>query len=792
MGWKERSHEDFSSGLGDLLSTPGNGTISVTGGKLRLYAPPAVSCDWWTSGNQLGPTIYRDFGHYKQSGSGIYMVEIGAVSRNHLSGANTYSAPMLIIEKDPANYRLMQGPYLNNTDWFEIGRLQADSWIANWSGDWGSRYLDGWYRIYINAGQKKIWVGYSIGWLNPGEMCLAFSRTTGDPNSDQSSWNDDIWRYAAPDLFDGQSADQLNFRFVLKTWSSFPEVELLIEDLYVYEWEDDELRLEGDPSDPEGGATRSIGAEDSVEYKISGQYEFHTHSGNEAPRVDRPTDPIAAGMEDAANFDHGAPTVPQQRQPHLLAHAGAYIIGDTEANPGDRSRIRPSAGFSDDGSYRNGPTVQFRQDTLDPYAHPHFSGLKPYAMFYYRTAGEPWANPTVGGFTGYARDGDHYTGGVLDPGPVVAPWAQESSFPSGNRSSRKDFPQESLLVVTNDELVIYDLDNWPTTLSVWMRFLIANVAEFYMLGRYDGYVTDVSMANGTLAVSMRYNGTDYGGIVVVNFKNDGTQHCAHMIRSDNHWWWSSGFDIRNRNEARWTTSGVPVSLRVNPEYMYSVSIYDDHNGKVWVACGGEDYGPQILGIENEQPSWMGYANGPPEQMGAQNAGDTRRVLFDESGWLWYSIENRLYRAMFDYKGGVLIVNQANRKQRGVTFKNETIRCLAQGRNYVYVGTDRGVYRVHKGTLQANLAYTIVGGGGGGLLNNPPDGEVLAGTSSYVIRLHCISTDKSSILQVTTGTASGRLGGVTTIRLTDDYIIAAKAHPDLPEDYIFVGASTIGV
>jgi hypothetical protein len=92
----------------------------------------------------------------------------------------------------------------------------------------------------------------------------------------------------------------------------------------------------------------------------------------------------------------------------------------------------------------------------------------------------------------------------------------------------------------------------------------------------------------------------------------------------------------------------------------------------------------------------------------------------------------------------------------------------------------------------NLAYTIVGGGGGGLLDNPPDGELLIGDNPRVNRLHCISTDKSSILQVTTYTDPGKLGGVTTIRLTDDYIIGARKFPDLPEDEVYVGVSTIGV
>lgn len=780
MAWKERLHEDFSSGLGDLLSDAGNGSIAVSGGQLVLSTPLGANCNWWTSAYSGAPSIYREFSRYKVSGSGIYMVELYHASHDKLSGTNE-SVVLACIEKTARyDYYLMQN-YWENTDYWNIGKIIGDVWIDNWSGDWSNRYRPGWIRLYVNGSGSRIWLPDSnVGWMAPGSIGLAFSTTRSD-------WTDDIWVYSAPELL--TSIDALRFRFVKKTYGSYPQTEAKFEDLYVYEWEDVELKLEGHPDDPEGGSTRAAGVSDAAAYDIGDAHELRTQSGAEAPRVEERTAPIKAGVDDAANYALGGPTVPQQRQGNLLDHAGAYIIGDTDAQPGDKSRIKPTVGITDEMRWSRGSTVQFRQDTLDPYAHAHFSGLKPLAMFYYRTDGEPWASPSVGGFTGYARNGDHYTGGVVDPGPVVAPWAQEATFPSGNRSPRKDFPVEALLVVTSTELVIFDLDNWPTTLSVWMRF--ESGVNYGMIGQGSEYVSDVSMANGTLVVALKYVGSSYGGVSIIDFKNDGSRHCAHLIRSDGHWWWTSGLDIRNRNEAsRWQTD-VPISLRINPEYMYSVSIYDDHNGKSWVACGGEDQGPQVVGLESGQPKWVGTANGPAQQMGTDNVGDTRQVLFDESGWLWYSIENRLYRCMFDYKGGVLIANQANRLQRGVTFKNETIRCLAQGRNFVYVGTDRGVYRVHKGSLKANLAYTIVGGGGGGLLDNPPDGEVLAGTSPYIKRLQCISTDKSSILQVVTRTGNGILGGVTTIRLTDDFIITSETYPNIPEDYIFVGASSIG-
>lgn len=784
MGWKERLHEDFSSGLGDLLSNAGNGAIVASGGELSMTTPNGVDCNWWTTADQNGPSVYRDLGRYNVSGSHIYMVEFYVKEHNKTAGSDE-STIIVALERDLANYYLMQNHYANS-DYWNIGRIDTDAWVSIWAGDWSGRYRPGWYRLYVHGGEKRVLFherGNDV-WLNPGWIGLGFSR-------ERDNFTDDVWMYENTFLTQNYPVDLLNFRIVKKSYGSFPETEGVFQDLRVYEWEYDEEVFEGGPDDPENGAAgRSMGAEDDAQYSIGESYEVRLPSGADEPHVEDKIPPTAMGMEDDLNYDIGGPTIPSQRQGNKLAHGGAYLVGETSQQDGDRHTRQMPIAMRDALSWRRGAPVQFRQDTLDPEAHPHFEGLKVLHMFYYRTEGEPWDNPTLNNFTGYARDGDHYTNGVLDAGPVEAPWAQE--FPSGNRSARKDFPEESLIVTTNDEVVIFDLDNWPTTLGVWMRFEV-DPTDYNMLGRYDGMVTATSMANGILAVSKKYNGTDYGGITFVNFKRDGEQHCAHMIRSNNHWWWSSGFDIRNRNENRWTTTGVPLSLRVNPEYMYSVSIFDDHNGKAWIAGGGEDLGPQVLGLEDGEPQWMGYASGPSDQMGIDNHPDgynTRQVLFDESGWLWFSIENRLYRNVFDYKGGVMVANQAG-INRGVTFENETIRALAQGRNYVYVGTDRGVYRVHKGSLKANLAYTVAGGGGGGLLDNPPDGEILAGTSPKVIKMHCVSTDKSSILQVITETSKEYLGSITTIRLTDDFIIASKAYPDIPEDAPYAGASTIG-
>jgi hypothetical protein len=737
----------------------------------------AVDCNWWLSTEQNAPNIYQTFNNYKVSGSGIYMVEIH--HKSYVAGTGNNSTIIYAIERAADNYWLGQN-YLNNSDYWNIGRILNDVWTDSWSNDWSGRSFPGWARLYVNLGTKTIRLPENGGYLPPRWVGIAFSK---EGNVD---WSSDIFLRDASDVLDGFPVEQLKFRVITKNYTGQHSAQAKFDDLYVYEWEDDDVVLEHDD-----GRDAALG--DAATYSIGEDKDFRFASGTQEPHQDDKGKLNELSLEDAHSLRLGAPTLPQQVQPSVLPHQGALVLGESAVTEGDRSQIPQQVGFDDGGNaaWRIQGQVQFRQDTLDPEAHPHFEGLKPLAMFYYRTDGEPWANPTLTNFSGFAKDGTKYTNGVQDIGPVQAPWAQE--FTSGNRSARDDFPDEVLIVVTQEEVVLFDLDNWPTTMGMWMRFEIDPTGATYgMMGRYSEYIQDVAMRNGVLVACSRYNTVENGRLHIVDFRQDGTQDCAHLIEATEHWKWGASYDIRNRNENRWTTSGVSPELRIDSEYNYSVDIFDNGQGKAWVAITGEDYDPHVIGLEdNKPPQWSSRAHGPIDERGQANAGDLRRVLFDETGWLWFSIENRLYRSVFDYQGGIMIYDQG-RSQRGAVFPGMRITALAQGRNYVYVGTDRGVYRVHKGSLQANLAYTIAGGGGGGLLDNPPDGEVIVGDSPYVVKLHCISTDKSSILQIVTRTTTGLVGSVTTIRLTDDFIIGSRKYPDLPEDEVFAGASTVGV
>lgn len=789
MGWKERLHEDFSSGLGDLLSNAGNGTIVASGGDLVMTNPSGVDCNWWLSTDQNGPTVYRDLGRYNVSGSQIYMVEFYIKEHNRPAGSDETTI-LAILEKDAQNYWLMQN-YYANSDYWNIGRIDADVWVNHWSGDWSSRYRPGWYRLYVHGGARRIpMLDYgNQDWLYPGFIGLAFSR-------DHEVWTDDIWWFEDTFLTDGFPVDQINFRIVKKTYGAFPQADATFNDLRVYEWEYDERTFDGAPNQPEGGASRSVGAEDHLEQRftpdlVGDRGSLIVRSGFDPPRETDNAGNVQAGLEDESRHDLKAPGVPQQYRHTYPQLPVGYYLDERE----DKTRSFPKQGLEDEGErdgWRLGPPPQYHQTTLDPSAHAHFVGLNLKAMYYYRTEGEPWANPTSFNFTGFAKDGFRYTNGVIDAGPVEAPWRQEAAFPSGNRSSRLEFPDEVLIVVTDEEVVLFDIDAFPAQApSVWMRFELDS-ADYWMAGRNPGTVTDVSMKNGSM-VTCTTQSSNYGGISIINFTKDGEDDCAYLIRQDGHWKWNTpSYDIRDRNTNRWTGTGVSPSLRIQNEYNYSVDIYDDHAGKSWAALGGED-AVEMIGLEDCRPVWISYATG--KDRGIENNPDdydTRKVLFDESGWLWYTIENKLFRAVLDYQGGILIANTNHPRQRAVEFPGISVTCLAQGRNHVYVGTDRGVFRVHKASLKANLAYTIADGGGGGLLDNPPDGELLAGESPVIIGLYALSTDKSTILQVQTKTKTGFMGGVTTIRLTDDYVLGARMYPDIPEDAVYSAATSIRV
>ena len=278
------------------------------------------------------------------------------------------------------------------------------------------------------------------------------------------------------------------------------------------------------------------------------------------------------------------------------------------------------------GSPEYGTTSQ------DQDLHNHFTYNKPYAAFYYDCTNDPWNSPTVGGFSGYARNGYRYTGGVQDPGPISAPWRTEAS--GANRSSRPDFPVKSLLVITERELVIFDLDTFigtPSTLRVWMRFLLGNDASnFYALGRGSWSLQSVAMSNGVLIVGSVTNSWEAGGLFTIDFKALG-QNVFSLIRGDGHWQAITAKTISDRNTNNlYTQTGVSPSLRINPEDVWDLS-HRLIGSTLYVAAAGEDVSPSVVKYTGNVGQWVYHAVG--DDQGADNVGNYRHLLFDDVGWL---------------------------------------------------------------------------------------------------------------------------------------------------------------
>jgi hypothetical protein len=445
-------------------------------------------------------------------------------------------------------------------------------------------------------------------------------------------------------------------------------------------------------------------------------------------------------------------------------------------------------GLPDDFFWTLG-TAQYKADSksLDGEGHPHFTTYRPYLLYAGDTSREAWDNPTTTNFTGYARNGTRYTNGVQDAGPVYAPWYSEAA--GTDRSSVGPFPQKYLIAVTRLEVVIFDLATYPATLNVWMRFRRGETtaSSYTLFGRQAESLADIQMVNGVIIATTLENGTDRGRLHLIDFKQN-TQRFANLIGPDNHWMGVSGRNITNRNAGdNWTTSGVSPSLRINPEYPYSVSVYSLPDGsKYWVAVGGEDQGPDVFEVDASGVPQLRYA--ASGETGGDNLGNVRQVLFDRDGWFWHSYYGRLYRNGVGYQhDGTIPIPESDTDFRYPFVDLETtIWDLVDSENFIYAATDHGVYRIQRGTLETRLMWTIAGGGGVGLSGIPGAGEILVGTKPMVAQLRAYSLDGSGYIAVATKLDGGNLhGGVTLIKTRDDSVLDSKLYPELAEDGSYV-------
>lgn len=468
------------------------------------------------------------------------------------------------------------------------------------------------------------------------------------------------------------------------------------------------------------------------------------------------------------------------RDLHGVEPAAGNIIVGTDTLP----EKGPTQGVALDDlvTYLAGIAPDYRMDTNDFNGHPHFIGERVVKAFIYDAQAEAglWTTPTDPSFTGYGKDGKYYINGVLQG--TNAPWYDEVE--SDDRGPTKPFPNKILgcltrmtLAETTKEVVLFDLDNFPTSLDMWIRFKVNGGNDpFFALGNENRQVLDIAMANGVLVAGTK-SGAAYGCMHVFDFRGVG-QDCGFMVRSNDDWIAAPGKTIVDRNTTDfWTTTGTP-NLRIEPEDIYSVAARL-RNGNLWIACGGEDPGPDLFRLPNISAVPDKRVQ-PTGELGDVNIGDVRKVVFDDDDHWWFSINNRLIRVLpVDYEEGSVTVNTSVPSRRRAAARDwidlpYPVLSMAAVGEFLFVATEVGVYRLHRGTFDLSLAYTISGYGGGGRFNTPPDGEVIPGGDPEVQAVAGVALSLSSYLFVATRT------GVVAIRLHDNFAIDSREHPDLYE------------
>lgn len=453
----------------------------------------------------------------------------------------------------------------------------------------------------------------------------------------------------------------------------------------------------------------------------------------------------------------------------------SYVFGRDEWGP-----YKPHSALDDEVALYLGEICQYNAfGSVDLNGNQHFhstSNLWYYNAFVYDTTSEPWRDPTShADFTGYATDGKHYTNGVEDAGPVYAPWYTET--PSADRGNRPEFPVRALIVISIYEITIFDLDNFPTDLSVWMRIRIPTGTSAYWMFGYDAYLhMDCEMVNGVLYCGAQPAGTAQGRLHWFDFKRDGEVWGGQLIDSTNHWKLNPGVTSASRHDATGLYASGASSYRLTNNYIYRLSAFldPDNINRQWLVIGGEDT-IEVIFLENNEIADNTQIAPTP----AVDQGDYRKVDIGFDGMLWWAQGPYVVRNGYGYQGGGMI-DPTNRDDGmdDILGKHPYVRLpydvhsMVVGKNHVYAATDVGVYAIHKTTLNFWLAYTVVGGGGGGRVNNPPDGELLLGDNPRVDATHSLGIHHarlSDYLSISTWWINGE-GAIAVIRLYDDIVI----------------------
>jgi len=475
---------------------------------------------------------------------------------------------------------------------------------------------------------------------------------------------------------------------------------------------------------------------------------------------------------------------------------GTEIIGTGILSVDKLRNIDNTNSVEDEGFARLGFVPAYCPSTNDLEGHPFFldtfGAPRLRSAFLYDATHDPWNNPFIYNLDGYGRDGHHYIGGIQQV--TMAPWATE--VVSADRSSRSDFPVRSLIVISQNELVIFDLDNWPTSIMMWMRFRLGDASNQYLVNRIVDSLRAVRMLNGTLMVGSQDNGTERGGLFCVDFKRTGTDFFL-LVRSDGWWNGTLGRNITHRNQTgNWVSQGT--GFKLDSEYVHYIGAAIDNSlanrERTWVVAGSEGL-IRIVEILANQPQFdykpVGTLTGPLNDL----ITGLKCSFFDSAGWLWLGWGSYVFRAIADFRGGVIVMGDnlggsPEGRHRYVQLLHPSelvvVKSLTQVNESIYAATNVGVYRINRFTMEAYLCYTISGGLGGGMLNRPPAGELLGGEAKYTEWAKGFVVNHSGkpigYLAVASAqtTFSSSLpthgsGAVTLIRTYDDSVIDRRIH-----------------
>jgi len=146
------------------------------------------------------------------------------------------------------------------------------------------------------------------------------------------------------------------------------------------------------------------------------------------------------------------------------------------------------------------------------------------------------------------------------------------------RGARKEFPSVAVLVVTNNEIVIYDGDD--PNLSMWMVFPTIAASRNLIGGDHDHDLRSVAALNGKMVSANYPGGYNHGGIVQVDFIKDSAFNTNHSGNkrwvvgiqkrgqySDGYWQslnQGSAYYMKD-NSAMDVAMGVQPNSRVDPD-----------------------------------------------------------------------------------------------------------------------------------------------------------------------------------------------------------------------------------